>query len=221
MHDHGGRVSPARPPRRRWRWLRWRWLRWRGPYLAGLVGVLALTLAVAACGGGKANGVASLNGSKQPTATTSASSKDFKQAALAYARCMRQHGIDMPDPQFNGNKVTQQLKRAPGSKGPDDPKFKAAQQACQKYMPNGGQLTKPNPQQQQQLLAFARCMRQHGINVPDPGPNGGGIVVKRGSGGNGPNQDDPTFKAAQQACQKYLPNAGKGGTLVQSSGGGK
>jgi hypothetical protein len=136
MHDHSDRETPARQRRR------------RRPHLAGLVGALALTLAVAACGGGKSNGVASLSGSDKPTATTSANtSKDFKQAALA----------------------------------------------------------------------FARCMRQHGINVPDPNPNGGGIVVKGGPGTLNP--DDPKFKAAQQACQKLLPNAGKGGTLTNSGGG--
>jgi hypothetical protein len=46
--------------------------------------------------------------------------------------------------------------------------------------------------------------------------------VKR-SGGNGRNapepEDDPEFNAAEQACQKYLPNAGKGPAL--NSGGGR
>jgi hypothetical protein len=126
MHDHGGRGGPARPPRRRWR-----------PYLAALVAVVALALAVAACGGGggKGGGVASLGGGKA-TATTSPgnSGKDFKQMALAYARCMRQHGIDMPDPK-PGEGIG-----VDGSKGvnPEDPKFKAADQACQQYAPGGG-----------------------------------------------------------------------------------
>ena len=215
MDDHGGRAGPARPPHRRW----------RRPHLAGprpslavLVGALALTLAVAACGGGgKANGVASLSGSNKPTATTSAGPKSQQEAlkaALAFARCMRQHGIDMPDPKPDANgRITQEL----GGKGPSDPKFKAAQQACQKYMPNGGQPIKPNPQEQQQMLAFARCMRQHGIDMPDPDPNGGGIVAKAGPGSVNP--DSPKFKAAQRACQKLLPNAGKGGALTNSGGG--
>jgi hypothetical protein len=207
MHDHGGRGGPARPLHRRWR-----------PRLAVLVGALALTLAVAACGsGGKSNGVASLGGADKPTATTSAGgSKDPKQAALEFARCMRQHGVDMPDPKFSGNKVTQEFRGGPGKIGPDDPKFKAAQQACQKYQPNGGQFNKPNLREQQQMLAFARCMRQHGVDMPDPNPNGG-VVVKGGPGTL--KLDDPKFKTAQQACQKLLPNAGKGGTLVNSGGG--
>jgi hypothetical protein len=166
--------------------------------------------------------VASLSGANKPTTTTSAGPVSKQKAALEFARCMRQHGIDMPDPQFSGNRITQELRGGPGKKGPDDPKFKAAQQACNKYLPNGGQPPKLNPQERQQLVAFARCMREHGIDVPDPGPNSGGIVVKR-SGANGRNapepEDDPKFKAAQQACQKYLPNAGKGPEL--NSGGGK
>jgi hypothetical protein len=210
MYDHGGRGAPARPLRRRWR-----------PRLAVLVAMLALVLAVAACGDGGNNtdGVASLSGANKATTTTAAgpaSKQDVQQAALAFARCMRQHGIDMPDPQFNGNVTSQKFTGRPGSKGPDDPKFKAAQQACNKYLPNGGQPTKPNPQEQQQMLAFARCMRQHGINIPDPKP-GGGIEIQGGPGGVNP--DSPTFKAAQQACQQYQPKGGKKQT--QSNGGGQ
>jgi hypothetical protein len=122
MHDRSDRETPARQRRR------------RRPHLAALVGTLALTLALAACGGGgKSNGVASLSGSDKPTATTSANtSKDFKQAALAFARCMRQHGIDVPDPSPNGGVLI------PNTANPNDPKFKAAQQACQQNLPNAG-----------------------------------------------------------------------------------
>jgi hypothetical protein len=127
MHDHGDRGGPARLPRRR---------RWR-PSLAALVAVLALTLAVAACGGDdKPSEVASLGDSDKATSTTSPgnSGKDFKQMALAYARCVRQHGINIPDPK-PGEGIG-----VDGSKGvnPEDPKFKAADQACQQYAPGGG-----------------------------------------------------------------------------------
>jgi hypothetical protein len=207
MHDHGGRGGPARPPRRRWR-----------PYLAALVAVLALALAVAACGGGggKGGGVASLGGGKA-TATTSPgnSGKDFKQRALAYARCMRQHGIDMPDPKFDAaGRMAGQL---PAGVGPDDPKFKAADQACKQYAPSG-EPDKPDPQAQQQMVAYARCMRQHGVNLPDPKPGGG--IDASGEAGVDPNS--PKFKAADQACQQYAPK-GTGEKQMQSNpaGGGQ
>jgi hypothetical protein len=184
MHDHSGRAGPARPPRRRWR-----------PYLAALVAVLALALAVAACSsGGKGDGVASLGGGA--TSTTSPGGGDSIQADLAYVRCMRQHGINLPDPKVDaqGN-VTQEH---PQGVGPDDPKFQVARQACRHYRANGGEAQRPSPQQQQQMLAFTRCMRQHGINLPDPTPDG--RVDLRGI-----NPDDPRFKAAERACPGFRP----------------
>lgn len=169
--------------------------------------LLALALAVTACGGGdgKSNGVASL-GDGKATATTSPGSSDPKQGALAFGRCMRQHGIDMADPEIDADGgVAMHL---PPGVGPDSPKLKAAEQACNQYLPNGGQPPKVSPQQQQQLVAYARCMRQQGMNIADPKP-GGGIHI------DGVNPDAPKFKAAQQACQKYTPNGDK-----QPSGGG-
>jgi hypothetical protein len=156
MHDHGGRGGPAPPPRRRW---------W--PYLAALVAVLALALAVAACGGGnKRDGVASL-GDGKATSTTSPGGGDSTQADLAFARCMRQHGLPgWPDPKVDANGRTEW--QLPSGMRKDDPRLKAAQQACRQYRPNGGQAQRPSPQQQQEMLAFARCMRQHGITLPDP-----------------------------------------------------
>jgi hypothetical protein len=194
MHDHGGRGGPARPPRRRWR-----------PYLAALVAVLALALATASCGGGsKGDGVASLGGGKATTTTSPGNSgKDSKQRALAYARCMRQHGIDMPDPKFDAaGRMALQL---PSGVGPDDPKFKAADQACQQYAPSG-EPEQLDPQLQRQMVAYARCMRQHGINIPDPKP-GEGIGI---DGSTGVNPEDPKYKAADQACQQYAPGGGSG-----------
>jgi hypothetical protein len=166
--------------------------------------LLALALGVAACGGdNKPSGVASLKGGGKATATTRAGGGDDRQAALNYARCMRQHGIDLPDPTFDAQ-GHMAIQNPPGV-GPDDPKFKAAQQACQKYLPNGGQPTKPNPQEQQQMVQFARCMRQHGVDIPDPKP-GGGIDA---SGEAGVNPDSPKFKAAERACQQYQPKGNK------------
>jgi hypothetical protein len=208
MHDHGGRAGPARPPRPSRRW----------PQLAGLAGaVLALTLTVAACsGGGKANGVASLSGANKPTATTSAvGSHDDRQKALDWARCMRQHGIDLPDPKFSGNLIEQRL---PSRAEQGSAKFKAAEQACKQYLPNGGQPTPADAQEFQQALAFARCTRQHGINLPDPKITADGIDQSPPARMD---LDDPRLQAAEHACHQYgsLPPAKPGGQ--RDGGGGK
>jgi hypothetical protein len=202
MHDHGGRGGPARLPRRRWR-----------PYLAALVAVLALALALGACGGSdKGDGVASLGGKATTTTSPGGGKSAARQKALNWARCLRQHGIDMPDPKFDAQgRMAQQM---PAGVGPDDPKFKAAAQACQQYAPSGAP-DKVDPQEQQQMVAYARCMRQHGINIPDPKP-GEGISL---DSDKGVNPDDPKFKAADQACQPK--GAGEKQEQQQSAGGGQ
>ena len=56
-------------------------------------------------------------------------------------------------------------------------------------------------------LAFASCMRSHGVpNFPDPS-SGGGIKI---SSSSGINPFSPAFKAAQSQCAKLLPGGGPG-----------
>jgi hypothetical protein len=194
MHGHPSRGAPARPRRGR-------------PRLAALVGLLlAAGVAMAGCGGGgsdKTSGVASLGGAGGATSTTRAgASSDLTQAALAYGRCMRQHGIDLPDPQIEGDRIVQR----PPDHQVKTPKFAAARQACRKYLPAGGPPpSPPSAQQRQQALAFARCMRQHGIDLADPQITAKGI---RQHPPTDMDRDDPRLGAAEQACHQYgsLPN---------------
>ena len=52
--------------------------------------------------------------------------KEFQEAALAHARCMREHGIDIPDPTFGENGGAQIRIGGRGTGlDPDDPKFQA------------------------------------------------------------------------------------------------
>ena len=68
-----------------------------------------------------------------------------------------------------------------------------------------------------QMVAFARCMRAHGVpNFPDPGSNGsGGLIIQQraGSGGslkvNGVGVSSPAFQSAMQSCHSQLPNGGR------------
>ena len=59
-----------------------------------------------------------------------------------------------------------------------------------------------------QLRAYARCMRSHGVSdFPDPTPvPGGGFAFQMNAGpGSDLNHNDPTFKAANQACRALEP----------------
>lgn len=204
--------------------------------LATPLALASVTLLASACGGkGASPGIANL-GTTGTTATTpagnggapSSNSSGGSGAHLQiqmnvkngaqFSACMRKNGVpNFPDPTSSGN-----ISIGPGSGiNPDSPSFKTAQKTCRKLLPNGGQ---PTPAQvakaQQAALEYSKCMRSHGVtNFPDPTfSNGGGIGIKIGSKGGNLNPDNPTFKAAQQACQGRL-GFPKGGGATTSSGG--
>jgi hypothetical protein len=182
---------------------------------------LALTLTLAACGGsGDSDGVASLGDGSGTNGSTTTAEQDPEQAALAFVKCMREQGVDMPDPGANGEL---QLQVAPGNKD----KVVKAQKKCAPLLENA----RPRLSEEQQsvmqdaLLAFAKCMREHGVDMPDPQFGEGGKVTQRA--GRGVNPDDPKFREAQEACEPILdearrkaglPDKGPAGSLRKSRG---
>jgi hypothetical protein len=167
---------------------------------AGALAV-ALALILAACGGsGDSDGVASLGDGTGTNGSTTTAERDPEQAALDYTKCMREQGVDMPDPGPNGEL---QLQVGPGNKD----KVEKAQRKCEPLLENA----RPKLSEEQQsvmqdaLLAFARCMREHGVDMPDPQFGEGGRVTQRGQ--RGVNPDDPKFQEAQEACEPILEEA--------------
>jgi hypothetical protein len=135
---------------------------------------------------------------------------------LAYAKCMRAHGIpDFPDPVANkggpAGGAGFNLSGGGSDLDPNNPRYKAANQTCQSLLPA------PSPAQQQQWMAqalkYSQCMRAHGISdFPDPTASGGiTIHAQAGSGGSDLDPNNPLFQAAQRACQHYLPAHPAGG----------
>jgi hypothetical protein len=125
---------------------------------------------------------------------------------------MREHGIDMPDPQVDTSSGKVQM-RVGSSGRVDESKMTAAQSACQHFIANsrlGGGGKQLTPEEQDQFLAFARCMREHGIDMPDPDFSGGGVSIQIGQPGQKSNQGpgSQTFEDAQQACNALLPGTG-------------
>ena len=160
--------------------------RWRAGVLPAAAGLAVLA---AACGGGR-------------TSTTEGSSP--YQKAVAYAQCMRSHGVPgFPDPDGKGNFLI---------KGPrlggSAQQQRSADQACRHLLPNGGQMTAA--QQQKALsraLRFAACMRAHGLpSFPDPTVDKGGISMRLGGSGITPNS--PRLQAAMHACRSLMPGGG-------------
>ncbi|HEY7705156.1 MAG TPA: hypothetical protein VID03_10055 [Acidimicrobiia bacterium] len=193
-----------------------------------------LLLFVSACSSaGDAPEVASLDEASGATTTTAeATQADQEQAALEFAQCMRDHGVDMPDPTVDGDG---NIRMSPPSFGEDGPPegfaetARAAAEACGDLLEGVGFGFSPEDQAelQDQLLEFTSCMRDHGIDMPDPNFNG-----TPGSGGGGfigridPN--DPDFQAAFEECRGVFEGNGlvpfgrpPGGGEGQSGGGGQ
>lgn len=184
----------------------------------GGVALVAAGLLAAGCtgsGGGGGAKVASIAGTTTTTGNNASAGNggaDPQERALAFAKCMREHGIDMPDPKVDANGRVESRIRG----GVDDAKMKAAQTACQDKMggPLGGGNGPVDPKFQEKALKYSQCMREHGVpKFPDPQPDGGLLV----RAGNGVDPNSPTFKAADKACKQLLPNV-DGGPSTESGG---
>ncbi|QXV61416.1 hypothetical protein CVV72_33435 [Amycolatopsis sp. TNS106] len=159
--------------------------------------VLAL---VAGCGGGGDGGdkVASISSPQAPGAAGDGKQADNvsdEDKMRNFAKCMREHGIDMPDPQTNGdgqNSITIEA----GEGRPDENKMKAASDACRKLLPNGGEIKPPTPEELDKMRKEAKCMREHGIDFPDPEPSGKGAAIALGDASGDPKK----FEEAAKAC---------------------
>ena len=168
--------------------------------LAGLP--LALLLAVTACAeqpGGQ--GVASVgNASSGPSATAiPAAGLSRQERALKFVQCMREQGIDLPDPDPETGRVM--MRFGPGT---DRAKVEAAQEACKAYSPSGEGPGQGDPQAAENMRKFAQCMRDNGVpHFPDP--EGGMVRIDKSMA------EDPDFAAAQQKCgDQFLPSRGGG-----------
>ena len=174
-----------------------------------------LTVGLLGCGGGDDddNAIASLGGDATTTTADggggggrTGDAAEFQDAMLDYAECMRDEGIDFPDPQLSEDGIAvvgPEPADGPPSQAEQD-EMAAADAECNHFLEDvEGSLPEPSPEQQQEMqdqaLAFAECMREHGIDFPDPEFGDGGQVTI-GLGG-GVDFADPEFQDAQEACQ--------------------
>jgi hypothetical protein len=154
--------------------------------------MVCLTVLAAGCAGG----------SKDPS-VASEPPRNATAELAEYAACMSSDGVPMTAMPGGGLAVGQ----GPGMPAPGSPPYRSAQKACQKLLPTGG-LSKPSKAQVAQRLAqglaFAACMRGHGVpGFPDPNA-GGGFDIGPGTDG-GIDPASTRFTSAQKRCQKNVP----------------
>jgi hypothetical protein len=185
--------------------------------------VVAAGALLAACSSGpNGPGVASLGSTT--TATTAPATggggngkaDQFAKQALQFSACMRSHGVeDFPDPQISGNGTSIKLGGSSKDLNPNNPTFKNAQKACQKYQPvptaANGQGADPT-----KVAAWAACMRSHGLpHFPDPTIDNG--ALKLNLTGTGIDPQSSAFQNATKACRSKDP----GGPMMIGAGNGK
>ena len=155
---------------------------------------LAATGGLTACGG---------SSSANTSGTSEGTGQQQRVAALTqFAGCARAHGIPVPDPNSQGDiPGSEQLRQ----QYQNTPQGQATLKACGSYLRKGvPQLTPSNTQQfRHAVLLSARCMRAHGIPVPDPGPDG---QINPGAAAS-INRASPQFQQAQLACAHLFPKS--------------
>ena len=169
---------------------------YRHRLIAGfVVAVAASALLAAGCGGG---GSPTAAGGPSSTVATTAQS-----GALAFARCMRSHGLPKwPDPTSGGVFDKSKLRLT----GYSVSQVQAAEDGpCNHLLPTGGnsQRYTITPADRADYLRAAACMRSHGVSdFPDPTFQNDNVQTNIPSSVN---QDASAFKRAAATCTKLIP----------------
>jgi len=149
-------------------------------------------LALASCSKSGDAGIAHLSTSSDPTASASPNAKSSEAQALAFAKCMRDNGVNFPDPTVdaNGNLSFAGAFRQAQSGGlnPSDTTFRDAMTACRSLM-NGLSLGGgragggfDSSAIQAAMLTYTTCLRGQGLDVGDITFGGPGLRGGSGSG---------------------------------------
>ena len=154
---------------------------WRRTFRA-VVAVVAL-MVLSACGGSDGDGVASAGGSEQ--------SPDAQ--ALVFAECMRDNGVDMPDPGPGPEGLGEAFRAIAGEH--DQAILDQALSACEDRMP---EYASEEQHEEGWELELAECLREQGLDVSD-NPFDDAHTGK---------VDVNEFTEAMEVCRDVLTNGG-------------
>jgi hypothetical protein len=149
----------------------------RTDWIVALGLLLCAALVLAACGGDGSSGASASGGGSE------------EETQLEFAECMRAQGVEVEDPK-PGESLTI------GDDG--DPATKKAIANCDRRLGISGQELSPEEDEEfkEGWLAFAKCVREHGVDMADPTFRGNGKVLLDRTA-----TASPAFESAREACQ--------------------
>ena len=140
--------------------------------------LVALVLLAAAMGAAASAQVATL-GSPAPAASEvpETPGPDGQQGLIDWAACMRDNGVEMDDPRFglDGELIGGLGKDGAGAKADvASETYEAASAACADHLTTFKAPLDPEQrlERAELVLAWAGCMREQGIDMPDPDADG-------------------------------------------------
>jgi hypothetical protein len=144
--------------------------------------------------GGAMAGLIACGGSSKGSSTTNHPTQQQRLVAAmtSFAQCARRYGVPVPDPDPNG-----QIPNIDSlaHKYIDTPQGHRVLTSCARQLRTARALNdQAHVADRAGALAFAKCMRRHGIPINDPGPNGDvSVHVKI-------NKASPQVQAAARIC---------------------
>jgi hypothetical protein len=164
------------------------------------VAAVAVVVVSAGCGGTRSSG-----GTHAVAATAHAK-------AVKFAECMRANGVSaFPDPDASGGLTIDAVANG-SSLDTSSATFKQAVSACKDLEPSGFTGHQRSAQEQKAALAFARCIRDHGVgDFPDPGKTDPLVDTNRIPSAATPGGMS-IINAAMHQCGRYASAAGVPGS---------
>ncbi|MFJ2432295.1 hypothetical protein ACIOWM_03695 [Streptomyces anulatus] len=157
----------------------------RGRSLAAACALAAaLALTATACSGD--------GGGTKDGGSASDTKKTDEDQALEHRKCLREQGMDIPEPKPGQDGMGITIDG--GSKGKEE--MEKAFKACEDKAVGGGpkELTQA---EKDKMVAFARCMRENGFDMPDPKFDGGAMQAAPAL----KQKDMKKFEKANKACE--------------------
>ena len=149
-------------------------------------------------GGEESQGVVSIESTTETTIVDEEIT--FEEGVLDFAQCMREEGINFPDPTFDidGNPQFDNLEIE------NEEEFESAFENCEDILRNAlPEQFDLDPEVEAALvdasLEFSQCMRDQGIDFPDPKPGEFGFFAFRDA------DIDFTSEAVQNAFEMCQP----------------